>query len=182
MIDLQACESDMPIAPPGIDENYLIDPEHLVARQWGLCCISDRLTFRQIRILIGSGHAPNLYGLFGIGSARRTVRLDATADAVSEFFVAMVGGDVCVFDMPNSFLISVLEGDLTLVATTPANLQNICGKTGMSRSDWIEIAKDLRSDISARILSKYSEAAGGTQAIETDAARDFATRALRANH
>jgi hypothetical protein len=148
----------MPVVPPGIDEDYLIDPEYVAARQWGLCCIPDRFTFRRIRILIEGGHAPNLYGLFGSDPKRRTACLAATAQSVSEFFVEMVSGDVCVFDMPNSFLISVLEGDLTLVATSRPKLQTICGNTGMSRPDWMEMARGLRSDIAARILSRYSTA------------------------
>jgi hypothetical protein len=151
----QPNQTPAPIVPPGIDENYLIDPEYVINRGWGLCCIPDRLTFGQIRILIGHECSPALYGLYGTGAERRTVRLPATVEAISQFFVEMVGGDVCAFDMPVSFLASVLEGDLTLVATRHPDLQAICGRSGMTRSDWVETAKGLRPDISAKILSKY---------------------------
>jgi hypothetical protein len=148
--------------PPGIDENYLINPEYVTDRGWGLCCIPDRLAFDQIRILIEHARSPDVYGLFGMGANRLTVMLTATVEAISEFFVKMVGGDVCVFDLPVSFLVSVLEGDLTLIATGCPDLQTICGKTDMSRCDWIEIAKGLRPDISAKILAKYVDASNQT--------------------
>jgi len=160
MVDIWPSEIHPPVMPPGLSERYLIEPNYLAARRWGLRCIADRLTFQQIEILLRltSGYISNIYGLFGAGAERRTVSLNPTAKEIAWFFAEMVGGDVCVFDIPNSFLISVLEGDLTLVATDPTSLQKVCGSAIMARSDWIEIARGLRRDISDRILSKYTGA------------------------
>jgi hypothetical protein len=146
----------MSTIPPGADEKYLIEPSYVSARHWGLYGFGDRLTLRQIKILLGSGPSRNVYGAFKTLSERKSIRLKQSAEAMSNFFAEMVGGDVCVFDLPNSFLVSVFEGDITLVATYVANLENMFGVSSMSRSDWIELTKNLRCDVTAKLLSKYT--------------------------
>lgn len=98
--------------PPGLDENHLVESEYVAARHWGLCCIPDRLTFLQIGVLLGStcSDPSRIWGIFCADSRKRTIHLRRTAEGISEFFVEMAGGDVSVFDAPNTFLISVLAG------------------------------------------------------------------------
>jgi hypothetical protein len=93
------------IAPPGVSSDYLIEPTYVRTLNWGFYCIRDRLTLRQIGILIGAerGLSGNVYGSFISNGSRKIVALDGDPKAISAYFAEMVGGDVCVYDLPNSF-------------------------------------------------------------------------------
>jgi hypothetical protein len=156
MINPELDEIRPPVNPPGIEDDFLISPQYVSARGWGLYCIDDRLSFPQLHALVDprAGQPSSVYGYFSSGFDTHSVRLSKTVQAISEFFVEMVGGDACVFDLPNSFLITVLDGDITLVERP--KLEAIFGAATMGKSDWIAIARDLRSDIKERILNKYT--------------------------
>jgi hypothetical protein len=65
-----------------------------------------------------------------------------------------VTGMAGVFDMANSFLVTVVEGDLTRVATNHSKLHKMFGKTRMSTADWDDVTEDLRPDISYKLRAK----------------------------
>lgn len=145
------------LAPPGIDADYLIETAYVAAHGWGVYGIDDRLTFRQLEVLLTSpsGRSLNVYGLFGNGLGRKSLPIESSPASVGQFFAEMAGGDIAVFDFPNSFLISVLEGDITLVASNVRSLQRMFGASAMTRADWIDLANPLRADVSKKILNKY---------------------------
>src|SRR3954466_12116877 len=103
------CPNPLPplVVPPGVTSDYLIDPDYVRALGWGLYCIRDRLTLRQIGILSGAdcALAGNVYGSFVARGSHQTILLERDPKAISMYFAEMVGGDVCVYDSPNSFLI-----------------------------------------------------------------------------
>jgi hypothetical protein len=145
------------IDPPGISSDYLIEPAYVRALSWGLYCIKDRLTLRQIAILSGTnrGSSGNVYGSFVSNGSREVTALDRDSKVISAYFAEMVGGDVCVYDLPNSFLICVLEGDLTLLAGAKEKMLKCVGSSEMNQAQWTEIISDLRNDLRTRLSTKY---------------------------
>jgi hypothetical protein len=145
------------ITPPGVSSDYLIEPAYVRALGWGLYCIKDRLTLRQIAILSGAdrGSSGNVYGSFVSNGSREVISLDRNSKVISAYFSEMVGGDVCVYDLPNSFLICVLEGDITLLAGAREKILKCFGSSEMNQAQWTEIISDLRNDIKARLSIKY---------------------------
>jgi hypothetical protein len=145
------------IAPPGVSSDYLIEPTYVRTLNWGFYCIRDRLTLRQIGILIGAERSlsGNVYGSSISNGSRKIVALDGDPKAISAYFAEMVGGDVCVYDLPNSFLICVLEGDITILAAAKEKISKCVGSSEMNRAQWAEIFSGLRNDIDARLRTKY---------------------------
>src|SRR5690349_4526169 len=87
------------IAPPGVSPDYLIEPSYVRGLDWGLYCIRDRLTLKQLAVLSGSdsGLSRKVYGSFVSNESRKVVPLDREPKTISAYFAEMVGGDVCVF-------------------------------------------------------------------------------------
>lgn len=143
--------------PLGITEDYLIEPSYARAREWNIYGLDDRLTPSQLDILLRSksNAAREVYGIYTANSRRVSVPLASSTDAIRQFFVEMSGGDVCIFDLPNTFLVCVLEGDISLVAANPTTLREMFGSSAMERADWIDLSRNLRLDIAARIRSYY---------------------------
>jgi hypothetical protein len=148
------------ITPPGISSDYLIEPIYVQARGWGFYCIRDRLTLRQLTILSGfdSGLSGSVYGSFMSNGSHKVMPLDRDPKAISAYFAEMVGGDVCAFDLPNSFLICVLEGDITIFAGSKEKVSKCVGSSEMGRAQWNEVLAGLRDDIIARLRAKYDAA------------------------
>jgi hypothetical protein len=148
------------ITPPGVSSDYLIEPIYVQARDWGLYCIRDRLTLRQLAVLSGSesGLSGSVYGSFISNGSHKVVHLDRNPKAISSYFAEMVGGDVCVFDLPNSFLICVLEGDITIFAAAKEKVSKCVGSSEMGQAQWNEVISGLRDDIIARLRVKYAVA------------------------
>lgn len=146
-----------PIVPPGISSDYLIEPTYVRALDWGLYCIQDRLTFGQVGILSGSdiGLSEKVYGSFDLNGSRQVISVERKPEAISQYFAEMVGGDVCIFDLPNSFLICVLEGDITLSSAAKETMRQCFGCAEMDQAKWAEIIANLRSDIQIRLRTKY---------------------------
>jgi hypothetical protein len=146
------------ITPPGISSDYLIEPSYVRARDWGFYCIRDRLTLRQLAVLSGadSGLSGSVYGSFVSNGSPKVVLLDRNPKAISAYFTEMVGGDVCVFDLPNSFLICVLEGDISIFAGTKEKISRCVGSSEMDQKQWNDVISGLRDDIIARLRAKYA--------------------------
>jgi hypothetical protein len=147
--------------PRGISSDFLIEPDYVHSLGWGLYCLGDRPTFRQLSCLMGTEmfNKRNIYGCFEVGPSKNVVSLESDARSISAFLAEMSGGDVCVYDLPNSFLMSVLEGDITILAGPTNRVVRCVGSSHMDRTAWVEIASGLRIDIKERILSKYVDTA-----------------------
>ena len=142
--------------PPGVTTDFLIEPSYVDALGWRLSCVNDRLTLKQLTILIGRDAASNnVFGSFLSNEIQKTIPIRREAKAISQYFAEMVGGDVCVFDLPNTFLICVLEGDITIFASTTEKIDKCIGYGDTISQTWKEIAPHLRSDIRARLIAKY---------------------------
>lgn len=143
---------------PGISSDYLVEPSYVRARGWAMYAIPDRLTDRQLRVLLGPVRARStkIYGAHEAGGHRQIVALERSPDAILAYFVEMVGGDVCVFDLPNSFLVCVLPGDITITAAAPEKIARCFGSTEMTAQAWIELVAPVIHGIKKRLTEKYS--------------------------
>jgi hypothetical protein len=156
MINLHDSDS-LSNGPPGVSSDFLIEPQYVRHLGWSLYCIPDRPTFRQLSLLMGSKRSDgqHVYAYFAVGSRKEAVSLEGNPHAISAFLAEMVGGDVCVYDLPNSFLICVLEGDISILAASPERIVRCVGALEMNRSSWLEIVSALRKDIRERLSAKY---------------------------
>lgn len=142
--------------PPGISSDLLIEPSYAIDRGWSISCIEDRLTLKQLSSLIGAqGTKQEVYACFSIDASNKVMALNPDPKSVSSFLAEMVGGDVCIYDSPSTFIMTVLEGDITILAAAPQTFPKGLGGA-MNRRRWLEVTSHLRNDLKVRLLSKYA--------------------------
>ena len=146
--------NDMPI---GLDENYLIEPEYILAKSWSLYILDDRLFREQIQILI-SAHATKpgaLYGIYDIGYGAQTSTLEHNASSLDQFMIETSSEHIAILDMPNTFMLSVLYGDLSIVATDRLTLKSMFKADEMSQNDWNNIFEQITPELAKKLRLKY---------------------------
>jgi hypothetical protein len=137
--------------------NYLIDPDYVAKRSWGIYYLDDELTFAQLEGVIGRGAGPE--ALVHIkytsldASETETVRHDVAS--LWDFTVDLNSEKYCFYTLPPAFLVTVIETDVSIVATDRRILEQVFGRSSMSAQQWIDAASQLRPDLRAEILHAY---------------------------
>ncbi len=78
-------------------------------------------------------------------------------------FVIETGCDVAVFDLPNTFVLTIICGDLTILSTDRAMLRSIFGQEDMTLADWSALTSDFVPELREKLWSTYVE--GGDRTL-----------------
>ncbi len=146
------------IASVGLDSDCLVSSKFARDRNWGIVAIDDIMFDTDLELLI-SRSRQNKGQIKGVYfTSRGPVVLDIPGNSNGIYmFVIETGSDVAVFDLPNTFVLTIICGELTILSTDRAMLQSVFGQEDMRLADWSALTSDFVPELRERLWSTYVE-------------------------
>lgn len=142
----------------GLDSDCLISPKFARDRNWGIVATEDFPFHAELELLISRSrqNKGQIKGVYFTPLGPVVVDIPSAPHDL-KMFVIETGSDVAVFDLPNTFVLTILCGEVTILSTDRAMLRSVFGQEDMTLADWSALTSDFFPALREKLWSSYVE-------------------------
>ena len=142
------------------DPDLLINPDFARQKSWSVVAISDRPIVTELEELLENSESSVVFVkplvfCYMQGDSVHSFDIDRNPKNLARLLLEYSGGNVIVYDKADTFILSVVMGDLTLIACSRAIISKIFGISSISQESIREVIEGIMPDIKKRLRQLY---------------------------